>query len=35
MTYEGKERYAPAQGVTEVFPKIRSHDLYEEDSLLL
>ncbi len=28
LTYEGRERYAPAQGVTEVFPKIRSHDLY-------
>jgi len=28
VTYEGKERYAPAQGVTEVFPKIRNHDLY-------
>lgn len=28
VTYEGKERYAPAQGVTEIFPKIRNHDLY-------
>ncbi len=28
ITYEGKERYGSAQGVTEVFPKIRSHDLY-------
>jgi putative ABC transport system permease protein len=28
VTYEGKEWYAPAQGVTEIFPKIRNHDLY-------
>ena len=28
VTYEGKERYAPAQGVSEIFPQIRSHDLY-------
>jgi putative ABC transport system permease protein len=29
MTYEGKERYGMVQGVTEVFPEIRSHDLYQ------
>ncbi len=28
ITYEGKERWIPIQGVTEVFPKIREHDLY-------
>lgn len=28
VTYEGKTRYASAQGVTEIFPKIRNHDLY-------
>ncbi|HHY12421.1 MAG TPA: FtsX-like permease family protein [Firmicutes bacterium] len=28
VTYEGRERYASAQGVTEIFPRIRSHDLY-------
>jgi len=28
VTYEGKVRYASAQGVTEIFPKIRNHDLY-------
>jgi len=28
ITYEGKQRYYPLQGVTEVFPKIRNHDLY-------
>ncbi|HHW18222.1 MAG TPA: FtsX-like permease family protein [Firmicutes bacterium] len=28
VTYEGKVRYAPVLGVTEIFPKIRNHDLY-------
>jgi putative ABC transport system permease protein len=28
VTYEGKQRYYGVQGVTEVFPKLRSHDLW-------
>ena len=28
VVYEGKTRYASAQGVTEIFPDIRNHDLY-------
>ena len=28
VTYEGKERWGEIMGVTEVFPEIRSHDLY-------
>jgi len=28
VTYEGKQRYCPVQGVTEVFPVIRNHPLY-------
>ncbi len=28
VVYEGKTRYASAQGVTEIFPKIRNHALY-------
>ncbi|HOB30468.1 MAG TPA: ABC transporter permease [Bacillota bacterium] len=28
ITYEGKERWGEVSGVTEIFPEIRSHDLY-------
>ncbi len=28
VTYEGKQRYYPVQGVTEIFPKMRNHDLW-------
>ena len=28
ITYEGKQRYYGVQGVTEVFPEIRNHDLW-------
>lgn len=29
VTYEGKQRYAGVQGVTEIFPEIRDHELAE------
>ena len=28
VTYEGKQRYYPVQGVTDIFPKMRDHELW-------